>query len=438
MKRRSFIGTGFASAAVAAGIGGCAEQGTSPGSGGKSSDTIGAIGTKTIEELREQYRYDLFDDFLVFFEKNVIDHDLGGFMCNVNHDGTKNSTEKSTVYLGRGLWCWSYLYNNIAREDKYLDVAAKATDLIMKHVPSGDDFWPGMLDKDGAVTRPQGGLSGDCYIAEGLGEFAKATGEKKYMELAKQTMDKCWRHYERPDFQDGASPYPGARNLWYWMLFMWFGTNMLGFEADPDLEKRTAVCVDAIMNHHWNPKFNLMNNHIDHDLSKSDDPKYSELAGCGHATEATWMIMYEAVRLKDKGLFDRAADQFRRHVEVSWDDVYGGVFNDCTNVDENIWQLVKIHWAQVFVLMGSLPAIEHTNAVWAKDWFDRQNTWIRENFLLKPYGYHLWKATVDRKATFDPKSNRKDLYHHPRHLMLNLCCLDRMIERGGKVSDVFG
>ena len=88
--------------------------------------------------------------------------------------------------------------------------------------------------------------------------------------------------------------------------------------------------------------------------------------------------------------------------------------------------------------MGSLPAIEHTNAAWAKEWFDRQNTWIRENFLLKPHGYHMWKATVDRKATFDPKSSRKDLYHHPRHLMLNLCCLDRMIERGGKVSDVFG
>ncbi|MCD6307725.1 MAG: AGE family epimerase/isomerase, partial [Candidatus Latescibacteria bacterium] len=333
--------------------------------------------------------------------------------------------------------CYSFLYNNLAKEQQYLDIASKAVAMIMRHKPSGNDYWPANLSKEGDVIDPNGGLSGDCYIAEGLAEYSKATGEREYMKLAKQTMDKCWKKYMSPDFQDGASPYPGAKNLWYWMLFMWFGTNMLDFEPDPALEERTATCVDAIMNHHFNPKFDLMNTVINHDLTTSDDPKYSEVAGCGHATEALWMIMYEAVRKRDRALFDLAADRFRRHVEVSWDDVYGGVFNDCHNVDENIWQLQKIHWAEVFVLMGSLPAIENMNVQWAKDWFARQNEWIRNNFLLKPYGYHLWKATTDRKATFVPHANRKDIYHHPRHLMLNLLCLNRMIDRGGMVSDVF-
>jgi len=439
MKRRSFLNTGFGTAAAAvtaAGISGCTGNDTPAGAGKQGTEVIGTIGNMTLEELREQYRYDLFDDFIVFFDRYIVDHDLGGFMCNANHDGSLNSTEKGTWYLGRGAWCYSFLYNNLAKEQQYLDIAEGAVNLIMKHKPSGDNYWPAELTKEGEVSNPRGGLPGDCYIAEGLAEFAKATGDKKYMALAKETMDKCWRHYESPDFQDGSSPYPGARNLWYWMLFMWFGTNMIGFEPDPELEKRTAYCVDGILKHE-NPKFNLMNNVVNHDCTTSDDPKYSELAGCGHATEALWMIMYEAVRKKDKALFDIAAERFRRHVEVSWDDVYGGVFNDCINVDENIWQLVKIHWAEVFVLMGSLPMVEHTNSEWAKEWFDRQNTWIRENFLLKPHGYHLWKATVDRKATFDPKSGRKDIYHHPRHLMLNLMCLNRMIERGGKVSGVF-
>jgi len=419
MKRRSFFEAALGTAALASGVTGCAERETGVKEGGveKGTADIGMIGSKSLEQLKEQYEYDLFDDFVYFFDKYIVDHELGGFMCNANHDGTLNSTEKRTWYLGRGSWCFSFLYNNLAKEDRYLDIASKAVKLILKHRPSGDDYWPGVLSKEGEVIDPKGGLAGDCYIAEGLAEYAKATGEKKYMELAKETMDKCWRIYDRPDFQDGASPYPGARNLWYWMLFMWFGTCMSDFEPDSGLEKRTAYCVDAIM--------------------RSEDPKYSELAGCGHATEALWMIMYEAVRKRDKALFDLAAERFRRHVRVSWDDVYGGVFNDCYNVDENIWQLKKIHWAQVFVLMGSLSVIEHTNSEWAKEWFDRQNTWIRENFTLKPHGYHLWKATTDRKATFDPRSSRKDIYHHPRHLMLNLLCINRMLERGGKVSNVF-
>ncbi len=436
MKRRTFLGASAATAAAA--LPGCSES-PAPGGGTGSapSGDIGLIGGMTLEELREQYRYDLFDDFVVFFDQYVVDHELGGFMCDTDHDGTNNTTEKNTWYLGRGSWCYSFLYNNLEKDRQFLDNAEGAIGLIMRHRPSGNTYWPGNLSKKGEVINPDGGLAGDCYIAEGLAEFARATGDMQYLSLAKETMDKCWKNYMSPDFQDGASPYPGAKNLWYWMLFMWFGTNNLDQEPDTALEERTAACVDAIMNHHHNPKFDLMNNVIDHDLTTSDDPKHSELAGCGHATEALWMIMYEAARLRDKALFDLAGKRFARHVEVSWDDVYGGVFNDLRNVDENIWQLNKIHWAQVFVLMGSLPMVEHANSQWAKEWFGRQNTWIRENFLLRPHGYHLWKATTDRKATFVPHARRKDIYHHPRHLMLNLLCLRRMIERGGKVSDVF-
>lgn len=245
------------------------------------------------------------------------------------------------------------------------------------------------------------------------------------------------RIYDRPDFQDGASPYPGARNLWYWMLFMWFGTNILKYETDPELEKRTARCISAIMDHHQNPKFDLMNNVIDHDLSRSEDPKYSECAGCGHATEATWMIMYEAVRKKDRALFDLAAERFRRHALVSKDDVYGGYFNDCNNVDENRWQLSKITWANTFILINSLYIIEHTGAQWAKDIFSDQFNYIQGKYPLKKYGFHMWEGNTDRKFTHVPHVMRKAIYHHQRHLMLNLLSLERMIARGGRVSGIF-
>ena len=115
------------------------------------------------------------------------------------------------------------------------------------------------------------------------------------------------------------------------------------------------------MDHHLNPDFDLWNLVINHDLSRpaGENIAHAKLAGCGHATEATWMILYEAVRRRDKPLFDRAANAFKRHVDVSWDDVYGGVFNDLEDVDENRWGLAKIFWAQAFVLIGSLQAVEH-------------------------------------------------------------------------------
>ncbi|HDY90262.1 MAG TPA: hypothetical protein ENH82_19350, partial [bacterium] len=224
----------------------------------------------------------------------------------------------------------------------------------------------------------------------------------------------------------------------YWMLHMWFGITTLMYKPDSDLEKIVSRCIDAIMNHHQNPKFNLMNYVINHDLSRSEDPKYSEVASCGHATEATWMIMYEAVRKKDKALFELAANCFKRHAVVSKDDVYGGYYNDCNNVDENDWELNKVSWAQVFILINSLFIVEHTGAQWAKDVFSDQNAWTQEKLTLKQYGYPGWFEPADRFATFVPHAARKDNYHHPRHLMLNLLSLKRMIERSGKISGVFG
>jgi N-acylglucosamine 2-epimerase len=257
------------------------------------------------------------------------------------------------------------------------------------------------------------------------------------MDIARETIFKCLSYYDKPDFTDGSTPYPGARNLWYWMLLMWFGTCWLKNKPDAELEKLVARCQDAILNYHQNPKFNLMNNYINHDLSRSDDPKHNGLAACGHATEATWMMMYEAVRTKNKKLFDTAAERFKRHAFVSKDEVYDGYYNDCTDVDKNIWELNKVSWAQTFILINSLYIVENTGAEWAKDMFTDQFNWVQEKLPLKKYGFAYWLEPNDRFATFVPHAGRKDIYHHTRHLMLNLASLRRMTERAGKVSRVF-
>ena len=450
MKRRTFLGASGGSGVLASIFTGCGDQAGNHSNGSinsaKSSQSMqkisvtdkGMLAGMTLEKLREQYRYELFDDFLPFVEKYVVDHQYGAFMTRTDHDGNNVSTDKSSTSIGRGIWLFSFLYNNFGKDEKYLEIANKAVDFILKHKPSGDDLWPNLISREGEVLdQGRVSIAHDCYIGEGLAEFGKATGEQEYFDLGRETMFKCLRHYDRPDYQDGASPYPGARNLWYWILFMWFCTCNLDYQDDPELEKLVVRCVDAIMNYHHNPDFNLMNNVINHDLSRSEDPKHSNLAGCGHATEALWMIMYEAVRTKDKALFDLAAQRFKRHVEVSKDDVYGGVFNDLIDVDKNIWQLSKIHWAQEFVPMGSLPVIEHNGAQWAKDMFSEQFAYLLEKFTLRQYGYPLWFAYADRKITFTEHYDRCEHFHHPRYLMQNMLALDRMIKRGGKRSNVF-
>jgi hypothetical protein len=62
---------------------------------------------------------------------------------------------------------------------------------------------------------------------------------------------------------------------------------------------------------------------------------------------------------------------------------------------------------------------------------------VQEKFPLKKHGFPMWQMGGDRKVTHQPHTSRKGNYHHPRHLMHNLLVLERMIERGGKISGIF-
>ena len=142
--------------------------------------------------------------------------------------------------------------------------------------------------------------------------------------------------------------------------------------------------------------------------------------------------MKEAERLRDNRLFDKLAGWFRRHVEVAWDDVYGGVFRNLQHVEKNTWLLDKVLWAQEEVLIGCMMIIERSGAAWAREMFDRAYQHVSANYPLKHRGSPLWIYASDRRVTFEAFSRfpkRVENYHHPRHLMLNLLSLERMIKK---------
>ena len=176
----------------------------------------GKLAGRTLAQVRDQYRYDLFDDFLPFMDKYVVDHELGGFLCNTDRDGTHITTDKNSWYIGRGTWVYSYLYNELAREPKYLEVARKAAEFVLRKPPQGDELWPAEYDRQGKAIPPRGQniagklvpvgkqVYGDLFIADGLTEYARATGKGQYWDTAKQIMLKCVRVYDQPGYDPRA------------------------------------------------------------------------------------------------------------------------------------------------------------------------------------------------------------------------------------------
>ena len=448
VKRREFL---TATGGVALGLG-CKTSGSLPA---QSIDEEGChwsgharqveqLGGMPLENLLDLYRADLFEDFLPFMERHIIDHKHGGFICRTDRDGTHINEKKYIWYEGRGIWVYSFLYRHLTQNPKHLEVARRSVDFIMRHEPDDEHLWPLRYSRKGEVLLeakvPEDRIYGDLFVAEGLAEYAAASGEKVYFEKAKGIIRKCMRIYDRSDYYPTAGRdylgddyplLPGPRILGHWMVFLRAATQMLRTDpSDLELQSVAVRSLDAIMNDHFNPRFDLINEILNHDLSRNE--AFEQFVYPGHAAETLWMVMDEARRVSDQGLFRKAAERFFPHLEVSWDDVYGGFFPGLNHVDNNDWNMIKPLWTQEEAMVGAMMLIEMTGSLRAKEWFNRTNAYVRENMVLKRHGFPLWDLLTDRQSTFKRDAKRVGNYHHPRHLMLNILSLQRLIENGGR------
>ncbi len=436
MKRRAFLGTTVGTGVAAAGLSGCGKAKTA--SPNLVTGPDGKLAGKTLQELKDEYLYYL-NDYKEFQHNYVVDKEYGGYTLHTDWDGPPLSYEKRAWYEGRGTWTFSYLYNNIDPDPRHLEAAKRSIDFVMKHKPEGDLFFPADFTREGKPGEREKDLYGDIFIANGLVEYSKSKGNEKYYDIAKDIVLKCVRMYDKPGYHPTKLTPNGTRHLGHWFVLIKTATDMLDIKDDPEMMAIADRCIDSQMNYHYNPDYGLYNEMINHDFTRPAN-ELAQHASMGHASEVLWMTLNELVRRKDKSLFDENAKRFRRNLEVAWDDVYGGVFIELNNVDENRFALEKAGWGQMEDLVGLMIIIEHTGADWAKDWFDKLYTWTMANFPLKPHGLPLWQDYTGRKAEFVKGNNgrRAENYHQPRQLMLNLLAIERIMKRNGTVSGIFG
>src|SRR5690554_3609337 len=143
------------------------------------------------DELLQDYRSYRFDDYLPFINKYVVDHKYGGFLCHTNSAGKNLSTNKRTWYDGRGIWVYSFLYNNFDRNPEYLKIAKKTVELVLKAKSKEKEFWPWSYDQQGNDLQEPADIYGNLFVGEGLTAFAAASGDWSYWDKAKSILLQC-------------------------------------------------------------------------------------------------------------------------------------------------------------------------------------------------------------------------------------------------------
>jgi len=399
----------------------------------------------TLTELRDDYRRRFFNQYLPFWDKGGYDKELGGFICNLNDDGTLVDDEKNLWFQGRGVWVYSFLYNNFGHDPQYLEMAGKTRDFMFKYMYAGNGRWYERVHRNGQVIE---GVSRNVYgwlfAAEGLAEYYKAAGHEEDLKLMKESLAAALETYNDPNYLGGNLPGDstarGIRVQGHSMILIRLLTQVLSYHPDQELEKLAAEQVDLIMNRFYNPEYGISNEYLNHDYSRI--PGFEDRMFTGHSVEILWMVMFEALRKKDLELFDAAKERLKRYIEMGWDYVFDGfgtgdyfVFGGPGRLQGTNYE-VKTMWHQCEVMLACLTVLEYTGEVWAREWYERTRAFALRTVGQSPTG--VWDQATDRRGNIIPRKEyhpqRRDNFHQARYMMLDMLALERMIKNRGKLT----
>jgi len=443
MKRRDFIGAAALAPLVLPDHlkGGLSSN---PSFGGPAGQEM-SLGGVPLATLKSDFRRDL-DEYVDFFLRHGIDFDRGGFMCSLDHDGTPIDTNKFHWFQGRGVWVFSHLYLNFKKDPRYLEVARKTCDFMLRYFPQDKEKmkWATVVAKDGAVVEGYTHDPFGCYFGiEGMFELAAASGDEK---LFSEALDLYLRHYRfirDPQTVFMTNP-TGTRGFNMDMADLEIATQFLRRRNIPEVARIADECVAAIMNRFYDPELKLYNELLDKDLNRI--PAERTQGNPGHGIEVMWMVMDEAERRHDEALFGLAKSRVLDLLEIGWDHVYGGVVYG-VNVGQSCYEwpvvkpsgmtlefrergefnYVKSQWAVSEVLIASLMAFARGRDEWAARYFTAAKEVNDRKLSLRPHGFPLHLLFTDRVFTFQPHTMRKDNYHYMRAAMHCIEMIDRMM-----------
>src|SRR5436190_6667012 len=230
----------------------------------------------SLAELRQRLYDQLFQVLLPFWDKHGIDHEFGGLMCSLDYDGTLLDTGKNLWFLGRAIWVYSFLYNHFGNNPLYLEVAKRTKEFVFKYARQKDGWWAEGLSREGKVLRPfSGDTEGMYHLAEGLQEFAAASGDDPSREAAVAILNKLFRDFDSPAYRYRGADFPylwgsksAIRPQGLWFLNLTISTQMLTRGNDPQIAAIADRALDAILNRHYNPDIGLNTEMLYYDFTR--------------------------------------------------------------------------------------------------------------------------------------------------------------------------
>ncbi len=374
-----------------------------------------------------------------FWLRCAMDREHGGYLVQISRDGRTLGTDKYVWCQARMTWMFSALFNHYQRRVEWLDAASLGRDFLVKHAHMGDGRWAYLLSRDGRVFNDSRSLVTDNNTAMALAEFATASGRDDDRPLIQTTAEQYfqrvappavneWFHHNLPTgYLHNAADMVTLGGLS--ALRPYFPSDRLDATARAAMQR--ILFVHAKDEHRaLFETVSLDGNVVDTDWGRRVNP--------GHALEASWFCLDEALRLGELAVVRRAAEVCRWSFELGWDREHGGIVAFTKpgggrplgpeapvpwgeRWNDRVW------WVHSEALYALAAAAVATNDPWFVDQFDMLHRYVDAHFVDHEYGE--WYSYLDAYGNvLSPQKGSwvKCFFHIPRNLLMIVRLLRRL------------
>lgn len=389
--------------------------------------------------LTLQYRRLLLDDVVPFWFRHGIDPGHGGVLSCLRDDGSVASGDKFIWSQARSVWTFSALYNRVEKRPEFLRAAENSVRFLLQYGRDAEGRWVYRTDRAGNVIDGAISIYADCFAVYGLSEYCRAAMNEQALSVAIKSFARIRRRVEDPDFHETA-PYPlptGWRNHGIPMILTEVASELAQTTGDSSLESLADDYAGRVMHHFLRADKGVVLEFLTRDYQELPPPAGSFVMP-GHAIESMWFVMHVARRRGDQGTIRRAAEAMRRHLELGWDQEFGGIFLSrdiaghepyLPHSDKKLW------WPHVEALYGTLLAHELTAAPWCREWYEKVASWAWSHFPA-PAGEWYQRLTREGQPTTEVIALPvKDPFHLPRAAILILQLMEQAHRSGQDKPD---
>ena len=389
----------------------------------------------SLAELRDFYRRELLDNILPFWLQYARDRACGGYHTCLNRDGSVYDHDKLCMWChGRIIWTYSFLYNELERNEEWLEMARWGVDFVRQHgfAPDGSMYYA--LTREGRPLLPAQDVFTELFAAMGFSEFARATSDEALYQQAKGILLRVWEMLKTPGnayqlFDAGTRP---VRLHGHYIITLNVVQELRRYRQEPAYEEMIDDCLRTIVNLHMKQDRRLVYELVGWN-GEEVSGSYGRWINPGHMMEGGIFIIHEGQRRGDEGLVRNGVNLIDWGFERGWDAEFGGIFNDVDShglpvpTGDALRYVTKLWWQHAEALHALLLAYA----------VSRDERFLRAYWQTHDYSFANfadpdggeWFASLDRRGNRIGEAKgtaRKSPFHIARNFYLCYRLLEKL------------